>query len=135
MYILNIIVFSFTFFISIVICAQSEELDRSMFKISSMVSLEIAKEEIKQVYLDSGQTKTLHCGCFFDKQKQVYPNSCNITPPKEADLEELLSFPINKSKEGIKLCISDSIDLNFGEMEPQQFAPLNIEPSDLVQIN
>jgi hypothetical protein len=53
-----------------------------MFKISSMVSLEIAKKEIKQVYLDSGQTRTLHCGCFFDKQKQVYPNSCDITPSK-----------------------------------------------------
>ena len=82
MHILNIIIFSFTFFISIVICAQSEELDRSMFKISSMVSLEIAKKEIKQVYLDSGQTRTLHCGCFFYKQKQVYLNSCDITPSK-----------------------------------------------------
>jgi len=89
MYILNIIIFSFTFFISIVICAQSQELDRSMFKSSSMVSLEIAKKEIKQVYLDSGQTKTLHCGCFFDKQKQVYPNSCDITPSKH---------PINDKK-------------------------------------
>jgi len=82
MYILNIIIFSFTFFISIVIPAQSQELDRSMFKSSSMVSLEVAKKEIKQIYLDSGQTKTLHCGCFFDKQKQVYPNSCDITPSK-----------------------------------------------------
>ena len=82
MYILKIIIFSFTFFISIVICAQSQELDRSMFKSSSMVSLEVAKKEIKQVYLDSGQTKTLHCGCFFDKQKQVYPNSCDITSSK-----------------------------------------------------
>ena len=89
MYILNIIIFSFTFLISIVICAQSHELDRSMFKSSSMVSLEIAKKEIKQVYLDSGQTKTLHCGCFFDKQKQVYPNSCDITPSKH---------PINDKK-------------------------------------
>jgi len=82
MYILKIIIFSFTFFISIVICAQSQELDRSMFKSSSMVSLEVAKKEIKQVYLDSGQTKTLHCGCFFDKQKQVYPNSCDVTSSK-----------------------------------------------------
>ena len=89
MYILNIIIFSFTFFISIAICAQSQELERDMFKRSSMVSLEIAKKEIKQVYLDSGQTKTLHCGCFFDKQKQVYPNSCDITPSKH---------PINDKK-------------------------------------
>jgi len=89
MYILNTIIFSFTFFISIVICAQSQELDRSMFKNSSMVSLEIAKKVIKQVYLDSGQTKTLHCGCFFDKQKQVHPNSCLITSSK---------LPINDKK-------------------------------------
>jgi len=89
MYILNIIIFSFTFFISIVISAQSHELERSLFKRSSMVSLEIAKKEIKQVYLDSGQTKTLHCGCFFDKQKQVYPNSCDITSSK---------LPINDKK-------------------------------------
>ncbi len=93
MYILNIIIFSFTFFISIVISAQSQELDRSMFKNSSMVSLEIAKKEIKQVYLDSGQTKTLHCGCFFDKQKQVYPNSCDTTPKKN---------PINDKKINLK---------------------------------
>ena len=89
MYILNIIIFSFTFFISLIICAQSQELDRSMFKSSSMVSVEISKKEIKQVYLDSGQTKTLHCECFFDKQKQVYPNSCDITSQKH---------PINDKK-------------------------------------
>ena len=88
MYILKIFIFSFIFFISIVMCAQSQELDRSMFKNSTMVSLEIAKKEIKQVYLDSGQTKTLHCGCFFDKQKQVYPNSCDSSPSRLRIKEE-----------------------------------------------
>ena len=47
-----------------------------------MVSLETAKKEMKLVYLDSGQTKTLHCGCFFDKQNQVYPNLCDMAPEK-----------------------------------------------------
>ena len=77
---LNIIIF--IFLILFPISAEPQELDRSMFKSSSMVSLEVAKKAIKQVYLDSGQTRTLHCGCFFDKQKQVYPKSCDITPAR-----------------------------------------------------
>ena len=74
---LNIIIF--IFLILFPISVEPQELDRSMFKSSSMVSIETAKKAIKQVYLDSGQTKTLYCGCFFDKQKQVYPNSCDMT--------------------------------------------------------
>ncbi|MCH8157997.1 MAG: endonuclease, partial [Nitrospinae bacterium] len=62
--------------------AGVQESDRSLFKSSSMVSLEIAKKEMKQVYLESGQTKTLHCGCFFDKQKQVYPSICDQAPER-----------------------------------------------------
>ena len=77
---LNIVIF--IFLILFPISAEPQELDRSMFKSSSMVSLEVAKKAIKQVYLDSGQTRTLHCGCFFDKQKQVYPKSCDITPAR-----------------------------------------------------
>ena len=78
----NSIVFGFISFISFLISAESQALDRGMFKSSSMVSLETAKKEMKQVYLDSGQTKTLHCGCFFDKQKQVYPNLCDMAPER-----------------------------------------------------
>jgi len=83
---LNIIIF--IFLILFPISTEPQELDRSMFKSSSMVSLEVAKKAIKQVYLDSGQTRTLHCGCFFDKQKQVYPNSCDITPARLRIKEE-----------------------------------------------
>jgi len=72
-------IFSISIFsLSFVVSATSQELDKSLFKASSMVSLEIAKKEIKQVYLESSQTKTLYCGCFFDKQKQVYPNICDL---------------------------------------------------------
>ena len=88
MYTLKLIIFSFTFCFFVISSTQSQELDRSMFKSSSMVSLEVSKKEIKQVYLDSGQTKTLHCGCFFDKQKQVYPNSCESSPSRLRIKEE-----------------------------------------------
>ena len=57
--------------------AGSQEMDRGLFKPSSMVSLATAKKEMKQVYSESGETKTLHCGCYFDKQLQVYPNICD----------------------------------------------------------
>ena len=78
----------FIFIILHSISAESQELDRSLFKASNMVSLETSKKEMKQIYLDSGQTKTLHCGCFFDKQKQVYPNSCDMTPERLRVKEE-----------------------------------------------
>jgi len=72
----------FVLFMLFPISAESQELDRSLFKASNMVSLETAKKEMKQVYLESGQTKTLHCGCFFDKQKRVYPNICDLAPKR-----------------------------------------------------
>ena len=46
----NSIVFGFIFSISFLISAESQALDRGMFKSSSMVSLETAKKEMKQVY-------------------------------------------------------------------------------------
>ena len=87
----NSIVFGFIFSISFLMSAESQALDRGMFKSSSMVSLATAKKEMKQVYLDSGQTKTLHCGCFFDKQKQVYPNLCDMAPER-LTISTLASF-------------------------------------------
>jgi len=77
-----ILILIFIFAILSPIAAESQELDRSLFKPSSMISLEIAKKEMKQIYLESGQTKTLHCGCFFDKQKQVYPKICDLAPKR-----------------------------------------------------
>ena len=46
----NSIVFGFIFSISFLMSAESQALDRGMFKSSSMVSLETAKKEMKQVY-------------------------------------------------------------------------------------
>jgi len=86
MYKLNTIIFILLALFPI--SAETQELDRSLFKSSSMISLEIAKKELKQVYLDSGQTKTLHCGCYFDKNNQVYPNSCDMSPSRLRIKEE-----------------------------------------------
>ena len=85
---LNIISCVFFFLFLVPFFVESQELGRNMFKRSSMVSLEVAKQAIKQVYLDSGETKTLYCGCFFDKQKQVYPNSCDMFPSRLRIKEE-----------------------------------------------
>ena len=82
MQILRPIVLIFTLSILFPIFGESQELDKSLFKASSMISLETARNEMKQVYLESGQTKTLYCGCFFDKQKQVYPNICDFVPKR-----------------------------------------------------
>ena len=80
MYNLNIIIF--ILLVLFPISAETQELDSNLFKSSSMISLEVAKKELKQVYLDSGETKTLHCGCYFDKNNQVYPNSCDMSPSR-----------------------------------------------------
>ena len=77
------------FLIFFPILSESQELDRSLFKSSNMVSLEIAKKEMKLVYLESGETKTLYCGCFFDKQKQVYPNICDLAPNRQRIKNEI----------------------------------------------
>ena len=83
---LTILIFIFSMLFPI--SAELQELDRSLFKASNMVSFETAKKEMKQVYLESGQTKTLHCGCFFDKQKQVYPNICDLAPKRRGTKDE-----------------------------------------------
>jgi len=54
----------------------SQELDRSKFKKSSLVSREIAEKQLNRVYQLVGKLQTFHCGCNFDKIKQVFPNIC-----------------------------------------------------------
>ena len=90
MYNLNIIIF--ILLVLFPISAETQELDKNLFKSSSMISLEVAKKELKQVYLDSGETKTLHCGCYFDKNNQVYPNSCDMSPSRLRIEEERISL-------------------------------------------
>ena len=54
----------------------SQELDRSEFLHSSLVSREIAEKQLNRIYKLAGKFETLHCGCTFDKIKQVSTNLC-----------------------------------------------------------
>jgi deoxyribonuclease I len=54
----------------------SQEITSDRFPPSTLVSSEIARKEIQKIYKTSGQQRTFHCGCVFDKLKQVYPNLC-----------------------------------------------------------
>ena len=54
----------------------SQELDRSKFQKSSLVSREIAEKQLNRIYQLVGKLQTFHCGCNFDKIKQVFPNIC-----------------------------------------------------------
>ena len=56
--------------------AYSQELDRSEFLPSSLVSREIAEKQLTRIYKLAGKFETLHCGCTFDKIKQVSTNLC-----------------------------------------------------------
>jgi len=54
----------------------SQELDRSEFQPSSLVSRETAEKQLNRIYQLAGKLRTFHCGCIFDKIKQVSPNIC-----------------------------------------------------------
>ena len=54
----------------------SQELDKSEFLPSSLVSREIAEKQLNRIYKLGGKFETLHCGCTFDKIKQVSTNLC-----------------------------------------------------------
>ncbi len=66
---------------------HSQELDRSEFLPSSLVSRETAEKQLNRIYQLAGKLQTFHCGCVFDKIKQVSPNICeggnNSTPEKK----------------------------------------------------
>ena len=71
----NSIVFGFIFSISLLMSAESQALDRGMFKSSSMVSLETAKKEMKQVYLDTVKLKLCTVAVFLinkNRFTQIY---------------------------------------------------------------
>lgn len=55
---------------------HSQELDRSEFLTSSLVSRETAEKQLNRIYQLAGKLRTFHCGCVFDKIKQVSPNIC-----------------------------------------------------------
>ncbi len=57
--------------------AWGQQISRDLFQPSTLVSGEIARKQLQKIYLNSGNRRTFHCGCVFDKLKQVFPNICN----------------------------------------------------------
>ena len=55
---------------------HSQELDRREFQPSSLVSRETAEKQLNRIYQLAGKLRTFHCGCVFDKIKQVSPHIC-----------------------------------------------------------
>lgn len=66
--------------LGIPICGMGQQLNTDHFLPSSMVSSEIAYKQLQKIYLTSGKHRTFHCGCVFDKLKQVFPNLCSDGP-------------------------------------------------------
>ncbi len=56
--------------------AAAQPIDPRLFQPSALVSFETAKDQLKRIYLERGRLRTLHCGCYFDKLKQVFPGIC-----------------------------------------------------------
>jgi deoxyribonuclease I len=54
----------------------AQEADARLFLPSQMISVELSKKELKKIYWDGGQNRTLHCGCSFDKIQQLGPQTC-----------------------------------------------------------
>lgn len=59
---------------------MGQELSHDLFQPSTLVSSEIARKQLQKIYLTSGNRRTFHCGCVFDKLKQVFPNICSDGP-------------------------------------------------------
>lgn len=59
---------------------MGQQLNTAQFHPSSLVSSEIAHKQLQKIYLTSGKRRTFHCGCVFDKLKQVFPNLCSDGP-------------------------------------------------------
>ncbi len=78
-----------------------QELDRSKFQSSSLVSRKIAEKQLNKIYQLAGKLRTFHCGCVFDKIKQVFPNICEsdskvtLGNKNSRTLEWVSMMPIN----------------------------------------
>jgi len=74
----------------------SQQLSRDLFQPSAMVSSEIARKQLHKIYMASAKLRTFHCGCVFDKLKQVFPSLCSDGPvsargePKKLVMTSLL---------------------------------------------
>ncbi|UCD10899.1 MAG: endonuclease [Nitrospinaceae bacterium] len=74
--------------------ASGQEIDTSLFKPSQIISVETSKKQLKVYYMEEPHTRTLHCECHFDKQKQVYPAICEgvESPPADTARKEILKW-------------------------------------------
>ncbi len=75
----------------------SQELDRSKFFSSTLISREIAEKQLNRIYKLAGKFQTLHCGCTFDKIKQVSTSLCerggkNVLEDKNSRILEWVSM-------------------------------------------
>jgi deoxyribonuclease-1 len=66
--------------LGIPISGMGQNLDADPFQPSSLVSSEIAHKQLQKIYLTSGNRRTFHCSCVFDKLRQVFPNLCSDGP-------------------------------------------------------
>lgn len=62
--------------------------DERLFLPSQMISVELSKKELKKIYWEEGQNRTLHCGCAFDKIQQLAPQTCAQGAKNGRTLEE-----------------------------------------------
>lgn len=58
------------------VAVGAQEVNDRLFLPSQMISVELSKKELKKIYWDGGQIRTLHCGCVFDKIQQLAPQTC-----------------------------------------------------------
>ncbi len=56
--------------------AHAQEIEPGLFSPSALISVETSMRELKKLYLQGGVTKTLHCGCFFNKLLEVFAGTC-----------------------------------------------------------
>ncbi len=81
---LSLIVAYFIVFASPVL---GDEIVKRHFKPSRMVSAEISKNELKQIYMDGSHARTFHCGCLFDKLKQTSTKACLRKAPASLPID------------------------------------------------
>lgn len=66
----------------------AQEVEERLFRPSQMISVELSKKELKKIYWEGGQNRTLHCGCSFDKIQQLAPQACAQGPKSGQKLME-----------------------------------------------
>ncbi|MBC8283292.1 MAG: endonuclease [Nitrospinae bacterium] len=107
---------------NISIPGHSQELDRSEFQRSSLVSREIAEEQLNRIYQLAGKLRTFHCGCVFDKIKQVSTNICEKRDPspsqtlKTRTLEWVSMMPAHVYGKSLKCWDKDSCSRPYGDL-------------------